>query len=70
MDKKKILGSNIKAERNRKNLSQALLGEMINISVNSISAIERGKQAPTCFTLFDIAKALEIDINELFKGID
>lgn len=67
---KKLLGLNIKGERNRKNLSQAELAEKIQLSTNSISAIERGMQIPNAFTLYSIAKALNIDINELFKGIE
>ncbi len=66
----RALGLNIRAERNRKDLSQAELAEKINMSENSINAIERGKQIPSAINLYLIAKALEIDINELFKGID
>ena len=40
------------------------------MSENSINAIERGKQIPSAINLYLIAKALDIDINELFKGID
>lgn len=66
---KKILGLNIKAERNRKNFSQAELGEKANLSPTSISLIETGLQLPSALAIFYIAKALEIDINELYKGI-
>ena len=63
------LALNIKAERNRKNLTQFQLAEKIDISESSISLIERGIQSPSIFIVVDIAKALEIDINELLKGI-
>lgn len=63
------LALNIKAERNRKNLTQFQLAEKIDISESSISLIERGIQSPSIFIVIDIAKALEIDINELLKGI-
>ena len=66
----KALGLNIRAERNRKALSQAELAEKVDMSENSINAIERGKQIPSAIKLYLIAKVLEIDINELFKGID
>lgn len=66
----RALGLNIRAERNRKELSQAELAEKVNMSENSINAIERGKQIPSAINLYLIAKVLEIDINELFKGID
>ena len=65
----KILGNNIKAERYRKELSQFDLAEKVDVSVSSIGLIERGLQTPSAFLLFDIARVLGIDINELFKGI-
>ena len=66
----KALGLNIKAERNRKALSQAELAEMVDLSQTSITAIEQGKQIPNAINLYLIAKVLEVDINELFKGVD
>lgn len=66
----RALGLNIRAERNRKELSQADLAEKVDMSENSINAIERGKQIPSAINLYLIAKILEVDINELFKGID
>lgn len=67
---KKALGLNIKAERNRKNLSQAELAEKVDLNQGSITAIEQGKQIPSAINLYLIAKVLEVDINELFKGIE
>ena len=64
----KILGANIKAERNRKGLTQFELAELVNASESSISLIERGSQTPSVFLVYDIAKVLQIDINELFKN--
>ncbi len=66
----RALGLNIKAERNRKELSQEKLGELVNLSTNSISQIEKGKQIPNAINLYLISKVLGIDINELFKGIE
>lgn len=66
----KALGLNIKAERNRKDLSQAELAEKANLSQTSITAIEKGRQIPNAINLYLIAKVLEVDINELFKGVD
>lgn len=64
-----ILGSNIKAERNRKRLSQFQLAEKINVSESTISLIERGLQTPSILLVLDISKILEIDINELLKNL-
>jgi len=66
----KALGLNIKAERNRKDLSQTELAEKANLSQTSITAIEKGQQIPNAINLYLIAKVLEVDINELFKGVD
>lgn len=68
-ERNKTLAANIKAERNRKNLSQFELAEKINASESTISLIERGLQTPSVFLVYDIAKLLEIDINELFRGL-
>ena len=67
--KNKILGLNIKAERNRKNLTQFQLAELVGISESTISLIERGLQTPSIFLVYNIAKVLMIDINELLKDI-
>ncbi len=66
----KALGLNIKAERNRKDLSQAELAELVDLSANSITAIERGKQIPNAINLYQIAKVLGVNVNDLFKGIE
>ena len=68
-DRNIILANNIRAERNRKNITQATLAEKINVSESTISLIERGIQTPSVFLVFDISKTLEIDINELLKGL-
>lgn len=64
-----ILASNIKAERNRKNITQAELAELINMSDSAISLIERGIQTPSIFVVHDIARVLSIDINDLLKNV-
>ena len=68
-DRLKELASNIKAERNRKNYTQAQLAESIGVSENSISLIERGIQTPSVFVVKDIADCLGIDINVLFMNM-
>ena len=64
-----ILADNIRAERNRKKISQATLAEKVNVSESTISLIERGLQTPSVFLVYDIAKVLEININDLLKNI-
>ena len=64
-----ILADNIRAERNRKKISQAVLAEKVNVSESTISLIERGKQTPSVFLVYDIAVALNINIDDLLKNI-
>jgi len=65
----KMLASNIRAERNRKGYTQFQLAEKINVSESSISLIERGLQTPSIFVVLDIAKVLEVNINELVRDL-
>lgn len=64
------LGFNIKIERLKKKLSQEQFAEIVNLSPTSISAIETGKQIPSAINLYIMAKALNVDINEFFKGVE
>ena len=65
----KTLGFNIKVERLRQKITQEKLAELVDLSLNSITKIEGGKQVPSCLVLYDIAKVLGIDIKELYKGL-
>jgi transcriptional regulator with XRE-family HTH domain len=65
---KKNLGKNIKFFRFRRQLSQADLAEKIQISITSLSAIERGSNFPQAKTFCNLAKALNVEVWELFKG--
>jgi len=65
---KKTLGKNIKFLRFRRRLSQLDLAEEALISVTFLSNIERGNNFPQAGTLCNLAKALKVDVWELFKG--
>ena len=65
----KLIGINIKAERLKNNLSQEQLAELTNISIPTISLIETGKQNTSILNIIEIAKALDVDINILIKGV-
>ena len=65
----KNLGSRIKSERLRNNISQEELAEMTNMSRNSVSLIETGKINPTILKVVDIANALNADLIYLTKDI-
>lgn len=63
----KLVGKRIKEVRIQKGISQAdLVGRMSGeIDPTNISRIEAGRTNPTIFTLYRIAKALEVSLNEL-----
>lgn len=63
------LGFNIKVERMRKKITQAELAEKADISMNTIQKIEAGNLTPSSLILFDISKALEIPLIDLYKDI-
>ena len=68
-DRLQILGDNIRAERMRKRLSQEKLSELIDVSKDTIRNIENERQTPSAFIVFDIANALEIPMEDLFKNV-
>jgi transcriptional regulator with XRE-family HTH domain len=62
-----ILSVNLKLFRHHKGWSQAILAEKAGISIPFLSSIERGSKWPYPETLERVARALEIEVFELFK---
>ncbi len=65
----KTLGLNIKFARIKKAVSQERLAELVNTSRTTISMIETARQNPTILKVIDIARALEVDVDELTKNV-
>jgi len=65
---KTTLGKNIKFLRIQRGFTQAVLAEKANISIIFLSSIERGTKYPKPDVLARIAKALVVEVFELFKG--
>ena len=65
---KDTLGKNIKFLRFRKEYSQADLAEKADISIIFLSNIERGIKFPKPEGMSRIAKALNVEVFELFKA--
>ena len=65
----KTLGLNIKFTRIKKAVSQERLAELVNTSRTTISMIETARQNPTILKVIDIARALEVDVDELTKNV-
>jgi transcriptional regulator with XRE-family HTH domain len=64
-----VLADNIKKYRIRRGWNQLHLSEQIGISANYLSVVETGKGWVTPLTLVKLAKALEIEVFELFMPI-
>ncbi len=60
------LGKRIKGLRRLKGFTQQELAERINVSVSSLSNMERGIRKPKPFLLENIARALDVPPEELF----
>ncbi|HMU97364.1 MAG TPA: helix-turn-helix transcriptional regulator [Chitinophagales bacterium] len=59
-------GATLKSIRKSKNLSQQALANNAEIELSQVYRIEKGKINPTLSTISNLAKALEIDIKDLF----
>lgn len=57
----------IREIREKKNLSQEKLAKLSGVSSSHIGYIENGDREPTISVLCKIAKALNVDIKDLFK---
>ncbi len=66
MNLKENLGKNIQKYRKLNKLTQEKLAEAVDVDINSISSIERGKYFPTPDNLVKISIALNISLSDLF----
>lgn len=64
------LGEYLKEKRQLKNLSTRAVGEVLNISSNYVSEIERGLKAPADHTIREFAELYEVDENILFEKLN
>ncbi len=66
MTLKKNLGKRIQTLRKQKKFTQDKFAELIGIDPKSVSKIENGNNYPSPETISSIAKALNVNIYELF----
>lgn len=64
---KELLGARIKELRRLRGLSQEQLSERVDIDPKHLSRIEVGSSYPSLDTLEKIAKALNVEIKDLFE---
>lgn len=62
----KRLGHRIASLRKNRKLTQEQLAEALNYSVEFISLVERGVNAPSVAGLEKFAKILKVEVRELF----
>ena len=70
MNTKELLGNHIKKLRTEKNISQRRFALMVGLDRTFLSTIENGRQNVSIETLEKIALGLDINLIELFKGIE
>jgi putative transcriptional regulator len=58
--------NNIKVERAKKNITQAELAKMANVSRQTINAMELGKYAPSTVLSLKLASIFEIEVSDIF----
>lgn len=63
------LGKRIVKTRNSKGISQEKLAVISDIDRSHMGFIEQGRRRPTLATLFKIARALDLSLEELFRGL-
>lgn len=61
---------NMKVARTKKNLTQADLAELVGVTRQTISLIEKGQYNPTIKLCKKICKELEASLDEIFGGED
>lgn len=61
----KTLAENIRVERARKKISQELLAEQADITPQHLYRIENERVCPTIFVVANIAKALNVTLDQL-----
>ena len=66
MNLKEELGKNIQKYRKLNKITQERLAEIIDVEINSISSIERGRYFPSPDNLLKISEALQVSLPDLF----
>jgi len=62
-----IMENSIRVERAKKKITQAELAEKVNVSRQTIHAIETGKFIPSTVLALKIAKFFKVKFEEIFK---
>jgi transcriptional regulator with XRE-family HTH domain len=63
-------GKKLRKIRRNQDLTQAQLAELVGVSLDFISLIERGLSSPSFDTIQKLGKVLEVDFSEFFLPPD
>lgn len=63
------VGNRIRELRKNQKLSQKELARLSGVSRYYVSQVELGKQSPTVDVIDDMATALHVSLEELFRGL-
>jgi transcriptional regulator with XRE-family HTH domain len=63
------LGRNLWLARRRVGLSQEKLAKLCGLHRTEVGLVEKGRRIPRVDTLIKLASSLEVDVEELLKGI-
>lgn len=67
---KKRIGLKIKYYRNLRDLTQEVLSEKIDCSVNYLSLVENGHKNISLNMIYRISKALDVNVSKIFDVED
>lgn len=65
-----LIGKRIKQLREEKNISQVELANLCEFERSNMSRIEMGNTCPSSYTLYKIAKNLQIEVFQILKFED
>jgi len=67
MELTELFGRRLRSLREARGLTQQQLGEAAEVSYKYVGAIERGEENPSLRVIGQLAKALEVDLRDLFE---
>ncbi len=67
LELRKKFGKRLRYLRRDRDITQEQLSELTDISVHFISRLETGQSSPSLETIVKLAKALDVEVAELFK---
>lgn len=65
-----VLNTNIKEYREKKNIKQSELAQLVGVRRETIVHLENGKYNPSLKLAMDIAKIFQVTVEELFEFTD